>query len=165
MATTLGENSVTGDQLVLNALIEYAYPNYKNMDPGELLRRMVSEGVIQMDALVEQAISLQGKLPRQSAEGRDFVDGSDAKKALTQPLVEPGKSSRRVATIKNIMGKHGALRVIVAETLTGKIYFFKIPKKAYRGLGQIRIYFNEDGSPKDGKWFKYRCYNFQELCS
>lgn len=164
MATTLGENSVTGDQIIFEDIISHAYSNFKNMDPLVLLRKMVSDGVIQMDALFEKAISVKGKLTRQSVEGRDFVDGSDAKKALTQPLIEK-YSHRRVATIRNIEGKHGALRVIVAETLTGKTYYFKIPKKAYKGLVCIRIYFNADGSPKDGKWFQYECRTFKQLCA
>lgn len=125
---------------------------------------MVKDGVLQIETLVEQAISKRGKLPRQSTEGRDFVDGTDAKKALTQLAIEPGKTTRRVAQISNIKGKHGALRIAVGETLTRKIYYFKVPKKAYDGLTCIRIYFNEDGSPKlDGKWFAYQC-SFDELC-
>lgn len=165
MATTLGENSVAGDQILFEDIMSRAYTNFKNMDPLLLLRKMVSDGVIQMDALVEKAISVQGKLKRESVEGRDFVDGSDAKKALTQPLVEKGKAPRRVAAIKNIQGKHGVLRIIVAETLTGKTYYFRIPKKAYKGLLSLRIYFNQDGSPKDGKWFNYQCRTFKQLCA
>jgi hypothetical protein len=165
MATTLGTNSIAGDQIIFEDIMGHAYSNFKNMDPLVLLRKMVSEGVIQMDALFEQAISVKGKLKRESVEGRDFVDGSDAKKALTQPMVEENKTPRRVAQITNIVGKHGALRIIVGETLTGKTYYFKVPKQAYQGLRSIRIYFNEDGSPKDGKWFQYQCNTFKELCA
>lgn len=165
MATTLTENSIAGDQLIFEDIMAHAYANFKNMDPMVLLRKMVSHGVIQMDALFEQAISVKGRLARQSEEGRDFVDGSDAKKALTQPMVEPNKTPRRVAQITNIEGKHGALRIIVGETLTGKTYYFKVPKRAYQGLRSIRIYFNEDGTPKDGKWFQYRVNTFKELSS
>jgi Mor family transcriptional regulator len=164
MATTLGENSVEGDKIIFEDIMKHAYANFRNMDPERLLRRMVQDGVIQIDALFEQAISVQGKLARQSVEGRDFADGSDAKKALTQPLVEAGKTPRRVAPITNIEGKHGSLRIIVGETVTGKTYYFKVPKRAYRGLRSIRIYFNENGTPKDGKWFRYRVNTFEELC-
>ena len=164
MATTLGKNSVAGDQIIFEDIIGHAYCNFKNMDPLLLLRRMVSDGVIQMDALFEKAISVKGKLKRESVQGRDFVDGSDAKKALTQPLVEK-HTSRRVATITNIEGKHGVLRIIVGETLTGKTYYFRVPKKEYTGLRSIRIFFNEDGSPKDGKWFRFQCRTFKQLCA
>jgi hypothetical protein len=165
MATTLGANSIAGDQIIFEDIMGHAYSNFKNMDPLTLLRKMVSEGVIQMDALFEQAISVKGKLKRESVEGRDFVDGSDAKKALTQPMIEENKTPRRVAAITNIKGKHGALRIIVGETLTGKTYYFKVPKRAYQDLSVIRIYFNADGSPKDGKWFQYQCNTFKELCA
>ena len=163
MATTLSENSIAGDQLIFEDIMGHAYANFKNMDPMVLLRKMVSHGVIQVDALFEQAISVKGRLPRESTEGRDFVDGSDAKKALTRPMLEEGKTPRRVAQITNIEGKHGALRIIVGETLTGKTYYFKVPKSAYKSLCSIRIYFNEDGTPKDGKWFQYRVNTFKEL--
>ena len=164
MATTLGENSIAGDNIIFDDIITKAYREARSMDPIVLLRKMVNDGVIQMDALFEKAISRVGKLERESTEGRDFVDGSDAKKALTQWLIEPNKTTRRVAQITNIIGKHGALRIIVGETLTGKTYYFKVPKRAYEGLRSIRIYFNEDGTPKDGKWFAYRCNTFEELC-
>lgn len=165
MAAILTEHSVKGDNIIFDDIMEHAYANFKNMDPLVLLRKMVSHGVVQMDALFEQAISTRGRLQRQSTEGRDFVDGSDAKKALTQPMIEEGKTPRRVAQITNIEGKHGSLRIIVAETLTGKTYYFKVPKRAYQGLRSIRIYFNEDGTPKDGKWFQYRVNTFKELAS
>lgn len=169
MATGLGANSIAGDQIIFEDIMGHAYANFKNMDPLALLRKMVGDGVIQMDALFEQAISVKGRLKRESTEGRDFVDGSDAKKALTQPLVEftakGTRIARRVAQITNIEGKHGALRIIVGETLTGKTYYFKVPKQDYEGLRSIRIYFNEDGSPKDGKWFQYQCHTFKELCA
>ena len=165
MAAILTEHSVQGDLLIFEDLINHAYHNVKKMDPMTLLREMVSHGVIQIDALFEQAISTIGSLPRESVQGRDFVDGSDAKKALTQWLIEPGHSTRRVARIGKIAGKHGPLRIIVGETLTGKTYYFKVPRKIYQGLRVICIYFNADGTPKNGKWFRYQVSTFEELCS
>lgn len=165
MASILTEHSILGDNIIFEDIIEHAYANVRNMDPMVLLRKMISHGVIQVDALFEQAISVKGRLKRDSVEGRDFVDGSDAKKAMTQWLHESGKQTRRVATITNIEGKQGVLRIIVGETLTGKTYYFKVPKRAYRDLRSIRIYFNEDGTPKDGKWFQYQCHTFKELCA
>jgi len=164
MAAILTEHSVKGDSIIFEDIIEHAYSNVRNMDPMVLLRKMIAHGVIQVDALFEQAISIKGNLTRESVEGRDFVDGSDAKKTMTQWLIEAGKQTRRVARVTNIEGKHGVLRIIVAETITGKTYYFKVPKKAYEGLRRISIYFNEDGTPKDGKWFQYQCHSFKELC-
>jgi Mor family transcriptional regulator len=165
MATTLSENFQKGDHLIFDKIIHYAYDNIGE-HTYDILKSMVSDGVLQIETLVEQAISKTGNLKRESVEGRDFADGSDAKKAITQPLVEAGRNSyRRVATIKNILGKHGSLRVVVSETETGKVYYFSIPKHAYQGLYSIRIYFNWDGTPKtDSKWFRYRCDTFEEMC-
>lgn len=164
MAAILTENSIAGDHMVFDDLIARAYPNWRNMSPTVLLKRMVGDGVIQVDALFEQAISVVGRLGRDSREGRDFVDGSDAKKALTYKEVRNDRTTRRVAKISNIEGKEGLLRVIVGETLTGKTYYFRIPREAYEGLRSIRIYWNEDGTPKDGKWFDYQVNSFRALC-
>ena len=165
MATRLSENSITGDLLVFDDIIQHAYRGYESMDPVSLLREMVNDGVLQIETLFEKSISMAGNLERESTEGRDFVDGSDAKKCKVQWCHEVGVKSRRVATVTNIVGKHGILRVIVAETLTGKTYYFKIPKHAYQGLTTVRIYFNEDGTPKNGKCFDYECEEFKELCN
>ncbi len=164
MASILTENSIRGDRLIFDNIMDYAYKNWRDKNPLELLEQMVSHGVLQIDALVEQAISRKGGLKRESVEGRDFEDGSDAKKANTQWLIEDTQT-RRVATIKNIQGKQGVLRIIVAETLTDHVYYFKVPRRAYRGLKQISIYFNGDGSPKAGKWFEYEVSTFEELSS
>lgn len=165
MATTLSENCQKGDHLIFDEIINHAYDNITK-DTHTVLKRMVDDGVLQIETLVEQAISKTGNLERQSVEGRDFVDGSDAKKAITQWLPEPTKNSyRRVATISNIKDKHGILRIVVSETETETVYYFAVPRYEYAGLQSIRIYFNWDGTPKlNGKWFKYRCKSFKDMC-
>ena len=170
MATQLTENSIIGDNLIFEQIIGKAYRNAKNMDPMTLLRNMVNDGVIQMDALFEKAVSKIGKIKRDSTTGRDFVDGSDAKKATTCWCVEeagPRRKApyvRRVATITSLKNKRGILRCIVAETETDTVYYFRIPYSAYCGLTAIRIYFNEDGSPKtNGNFWKWKCDTFTEM--
>ena len=163
MASTLGENSVKSDHIIFDEIFNLAYPNICKRSKQDI-KSLINDGVLQMDALFEQAISVVGNLERESVEGRDFVDFSDAKKVTVQWLYETGAATRRVATVRNIRGKQGWLRVIAAETLTDTAYFFKIPKEAYKDISCIRIYFNEDGSPKlDGKWFRYHCATFEEL--
>lgn len=104
MATTLSANSVSGDMLVFDALINKAYPRYRRRSVHNLLANMVRDGVLQIDALLEQAISREGNLIRESCEGWDFADGSDAKKAITQWVLgsTPGAAMRRRATIRKI---------------------------------------------------------------
>ena len=164
MATGLTENSIAGDNLIFNDLIGKAYRNAKNAEPLELLRRMVNDGVIQIDALFEKAISMIGKMERDPTMGRDFVDGSDAKKATTRPLIDNKSAPRRVARVTNLAHKKGFLRIIVAETKTNKVYYFKVPYHAYEGLRAFSIYFNENGTPKHkGKAWKYQCNTFTEM--
>jgi hypothetical protein len=166
MATTLGANSVAGDMLVFEALINKAYPRYKRRNIHNLLANMVRDGTVQMDALLEKAISQEGNLQRESRDGWDFADRSDAKKAITQYVQgsTPGTALRRRALISNVAGKDGKLRCMVSETISKKVYYFKIPRSAYRGMNCISIYFTEHGEPKrSGKWWNYECKNLQEL--
>ena len=174
MASHLTDNSVAGDSLIFENIIGKAYRNAKNMDPITLLRNMVNDGVLQIDALFEKAVSMVGNIERESTIGRDFVDGSDAKKVTTNWRVDypspnnklVNTSIRRVATIANLKCKKGFLRCIVAETETGKIYYFKIPYSAYKGLKTVNIYFNKDGTPKEnGKFWEWKCKNFTEMAS
>jgi hypothetical protein len=170
MASTLTENSVAGDMLIFDSIIN---KTYRNIEPATMktLRRMVRDGVIQVDALVEKAISVVGRVQRDSTEGRDFVDGSDAKKVTTGWRIERAGNRklktdyiRRVADVTGIANKRGTLRVIVAETMTDQLYYFKIPGRQYRGLSTISIYFNADGTPKlSGRWFRYQCRSFTEM--
>ena len=164
MATTLGPNSIAGDILIFDNIIKKAYKNANN-ELIKHMRKMIKDGAIQIDALFERAISMSGKHKRDSTMGRYFEDGSDAKKAVSHWVIEPDRNSvRRRATITNLKNKKGFLRVVVAETLTGKVYYFKVPNYAYRGLRGFNVYFNEDGTPKhDGKSWQYQCKSFKEM--
>lgn len=164
MASTLSKNIQIGDDVIFEEIINYAYSPIST-ESKSLLKQMVHDGVLQIEILVEQAISACANLIRESTVGRDFEDGSDAKKAITVDCFDT-YSYRRVAKITNLQNKEGLLRCVVAETLTSKVYYFAIPHYAYEGLKQIAIYFNEDGTPKlDGKWFEYACKNFEEMAN
>lgn len=172
MSSILTENSILGDQIIFEELICKAYKKNETADAMKLLRKMVKDGVIQVDALVEKAISVVGKVKRSSSKGKDFIDGSDAKKATTFQMIEyPSARNnrtknyvRRVARITNIYNKEGWLRCVVAETLTNQIFYFKIPYSYYKDLTSIAIYFNEDGSPKiNGKIWQWKCNTFTEM--
>jgi hypothetical protein len=173
MASILTENSVIGDQLIFEDIVSKAYRNISGRDPMSLLKAMVSDGVIQIDALFEKAISVTGNIKRDSTIGKDFVDGSDAKKVTVQWRIEYPNSNnrivntsvRRVATITNLKHKRGFLRCVVAETLTKQVYYFKIPYLEYKGLKTVNIYFNQDGSPKEnGNFWHCKCNSFKEMC-
>jgi len=172
MSSHLTENSILGDQIIFEELICKAYTKKETADAMKLLRKMVKDGVIQVDALVEKAISVIGKVKRSSGKGKDFIDGSDAKKATTSQIIEyPSTYNgltknyvRRVARITNLRSKKGWLRCVVAETLTNEIFYFKIPYSYYKDLTSIAIYFNEDGSPKrNGAIWEWSCNTFTEM--
>ena len=164
MATTLSKNIQVGDMLIFNEIINYAYPKTSQTNKT-LLKKMVLDGVLQIEILFEKAISLCANLTRESTVGRDFVDGSDAKKVLVQNNFEPKRNAyRRVGRITNLKNKQGLLRCIVSEAITGKVYYFAIPHYAYNGLRSISIYFNTDGTPKmNNKWFQFSCKNFKDM--
>lgn len=171
MATHLTENSIAGDSLIFEEIIKKAYRNIETIDTLTLLRKMVNDGVIQVDGLFEKAVSVVGKLDRDSTEGRDFADGSDAKKATTfwqigypsasNSLVNP--VVRRRADIKNLKNKKGVLRCIIAETHTNKVYYFRIPASVYRGKKKISIDFDKNGIPNGGKYWQWECKSFSEM--
>ena len=172
MASSLTENSIAGDVLLTNELLIKAYPNVKKMDPVKLIAQMVKDGVIQVDALLERAISVHGKLQRESIMGRDFVDGSDAKKSTVGWASKRYKSKKGVtvykwrnARISNLTHKKGWIRAAIADKLTNKNYFFYIPFKAYKGHNEIDIKFTEDSGPSPkGRFYQYWVKSFKDIC-
>ena len=75
-----------------------------------------------------------------------------------------GKPRGRNQKNEKIKNKKGLLRIIVAETLTNEVYYFKVPYDAYKDMTAFYIYFNEDGTPKyNGKSWQYQCKNFTEM--
>lgn len=165
MATTLSKNSIAGDLLIYEELFHRAYPKFKSMDPDTLLRRMIKDGVVQMDALVEKAHSVVGKIKRVSTKGQDHADGSDSKKCITRLQSEKGKAHRRVGKITNLTHKRGVLRGVIAETASKTVHYYRIPAGEYDNLSSICVYFNVDGSIKDdNKWSKFKCNTFEESC-
>ena len=172
MASKLTENSIAGDVLLSDELLTKAYPNANTMRPIKLIERMVKDGVIQVDALLERAISVHGKLKRESTTGRDFVDGSDAKKSTVgwckktyRGKTKTTVSTYRNARIANLKHKKGLLRVAVADKLTNKNYYFLIPYSAYKGHNEIDIRFTEkDGPLPVGRFYPYLVNSFKDIC-
>ncbi len=164
MAAIVTKNSVAGDLIVFDALFSKAYPNYKKMDVDTLLRLMISDGTIQMDAVVEKSISKVGKLTRCNEAGMDFTDGSDAKKAVATKA--SSKTSSRKASVGSISTKKGMLRVVVAEPACSSLFYYRIPYKAYKGIKRLNFTFDKNGTPGClNKFDPYRVKSFKQLCS
>lgn len=174
-------STVKSDIEVFKFLQPKAYPKKAHLNK-EILN-FVKDGVIQVETLYEKALSVQGKLKRDSVYGQDFSDGSDAKKCIAathtatryRKLVNGryGKylEPRHIAKIGRIKNKCGLLRILVHEPIQNKFYFFKIPYAAYEHLthakfSSINIHFNVDGTiGKSSKWEKYRVNSFKALAS
>jgi hypothetical protein len=98
--------------------------------------------------LLEAAISKKKGLERHDTEGKDFIDGSDAK---TSSARWSSSNTKYSANIGDVFNKIGLLRCVVYERQLDKFYFFLIPRSAYAHIpksSNIEINFNLDGTPK-----------------
>lgn len=86
------------------------------------------------------------------AHGEDFDDLSDAKCVIART-----HAGQRSAAVTGITSKHGALRVVVFESIQHCFHYFYIPLSAYEHLTHsIEILFTNNGGPKFGsKWWAY----------
>jgi hypothetical protein len=171
MASTLTDNGIKGDILIIKELCK----NLKfSKQKTNLYIDAAKHGVIAVESLLEQAIAKVGQLERCNKDGRDFKDGSDAKKAIVGPNLE--------VTIKNLKNKKGILRIMIANPQPAgypdneQLYYFRVPYSLYAGKGGLKIRFNifsgcDDTKYRNGEvtmtwqlWNKYRVYSFKELC-
>lgn len=186
MASKNTQNVADGDVLIINELSEYL--KYNDVQ-RKFLIDLAKKGIIAVETLLEEAISKVGKIKRSNKDGEDFVDGSDAKKAVVS--LNDVNSGTRAAFIGNVANKKGILRVLVSEPMTGELFFFKIPNREIKGKGNIKIGFSKEGGMQSkvaykmmpeynilGKkvkfkpksfsekvWLMYRVSSFKELCS
>ena len=178
MASKVTNNAVAGDILIIEELAKHL--RYKK-EEREFMIRLAKKGVIAVESLLEEAISKVGKLKRCIKDGQDFIDSSDAKKATVGLISNFDKN--RGATIGNVKGKNGKLRVMVADPYVKKgLYYFVIPNHELKGKHNIKIPFHKDGGPPnrflnltclstcteyftDRLWICYQVKNFHEMCT
>jgi hypothetical protein len=180
MASKISDNIVAGDLLLIKELAPYI--GMKKDLP--VLLKLAKNGAIATETLLEMAISKVGKLERSAKDGQDFVDGSDAKKAI--PYFADKAKKVRVAWIGKIF-KNGYLRIAVSDPLAKEVYYFKVPKSHLEHLKRKKrdcftITFSTNGGPPDNMnygenrnngwgslsyrmWNFYRVSSFKELCS
>jgi hypothetical protein len=85
------------------------------------------------------------------------------------------KGTQRNAYIAGMQNKMGTLRIVITERLTGKLYFFKVPYRAYKDYrtSSLTWAFEVDGTPRRIPkaamsrpcYWDYEVANFDELCS
>ena len=175
MASIFTENAVKGDILIIQELCkQLRYSKQKT----KFFVDAANHGVIAVETFLEQAIAKVGGLTRTNKNGRDFTDGSDAKKAtiLIHDVSDGYNNLKRSATIANLKNKRGILRIMIADPIYEKLYYFKVPRSLYMGKVTLTFTFSLQGETKiqryrDGKetttwklWNKYRVMTFKELC-
>ncbi len=133
MATTL--NNIDEDLLFYHELKQYIWPVInKDIDNHNVW--MVENGLLQIESLLELAISKVGNLQIEHKHGQDFIDGSDAKKVTSSfrnNRVKWGDwiNSYQVSNVKN---KNGKLRVMAWNRYANKFEYFVIPHQSFQHI-------------------------------
>lgn len=165
------------DPILDQKFFELLYPMIHPNIPEDILKHSYEQDMLKhrlygIGKLLEAAISEKKGLQREDTEGRDFVDGSDAKSASAR-----WASKGRVysAAIRDISNKRGLLRCVIYERLQDKFYYFLIPYRAYENIpktSNIEIPFEADGSPrrqatrlKNVDWWTFEVENFAGILS
>jgi hypothetical protein len=184
VATTL--DNVHIDRHFYHFLKGYVFPDLKPEFERHHLE-MIEHGLIQIDAMLELAISRAGNLQRKSTHGMDFVDGSDSKKVTSNFRMNSKSRGKWVNSYKvaNIRAKKGMLRImgfnhVLTDQNNGVPHFdfYAIPYEAYSHLNGDSLdiildnftgYFSESSLPAltglglSSKWEQYRCADFESM--
>tara|TARA_R100000808_G_scaffold24721_1_gene57857 strand:+ start:4132 stop:4626 length:495 start_codon:yes stop_codon:yes gene_type:complete len=159
------DSNIKGDIRFLNFLWPFTKWSNENKINKSVYDELISAGEIQIETLYENTLAYQsnGKFIKESGDGRDFSDGSDAKKSTVRWR---NKRNHYDAPVTGILNKIGDLRVLVYEWNLDKFYFFKIPHSIYTGMKYIEIPFDKETyEPKrKNKWWGYEVPSFEELC-
>lgn len=141
-------------------------------------RWQVSQGIIQMDRLLEMAMSNVGGFAMVSISGMDFCDWSDAKGVVSSDRIMIKKQGvwRNSFLVDNVKSKKGALRIMAYNKKLDKFHYFYIPRHAYEHINSkleivIETYTSENepqwtGIPnRNYKFWEYECASFEEMCN
>lgn len=170
MSTAL---ATTADFCFFDFLAPYRWPDRSF---GEILayRNLVSHGDLQIETVLENALAVTSRqYTRVAAVDRDFCDGSDAKKAVSQFRNNSVARNQwtNSAAISGLKNKRGLIRAMIYSVYAHQFYFFAIPYSAYQGREQIDItmdrsvgYCEPRGIPR-GKWCAYQVSSFEQLAT
>ncbi len=133
MATTL--NNTNEDLLFYDVLKAYVFDDItEEVDANN--KWLVSHGILQIESMLEFAISKVSGVTRDSTVGRDFVDGSDAKKVTSNwrnNCVSRGEWTNSYI-VTNIHQKQGTLRIMAYNRVMNRFDYYAIPYDAYSHL-------------------------------
>lgn len=172
MASTNTKNVIDGDLIFIEKLSKH---HKFTKTERNLLVDLTKNGIVAVETLLEETISLVGRIRRSNTPGEDFIDGSDAKKGIV--TLNDAKTGSRAATIGNVKNKRGVLRICIADPLTKELYYFLIPNSEIGHKTHLKIFFDKDGGmPKkmtkisgpnsfsSRAWLEYRVDSFYEFC-
>lgn len=171
MSTAL---ATTEDFKFFDFLSPYRWPD-KGEKQIQAYRELVEDGDLQIETLLENALvkTCRGAYTRVAETARDFCDGGDAKKSVSQFRNNDIARDHWMNSfaITNLKNKTGVIRALCYSREQDKFYFFAIPHKAYRGMARIDIMLDNStgwskpiGIPK-GKWTRYMIPTFEQLAT
>ena len=133
MATN--DNDIPGDIRIVKEFGRFHLELFNKYSPEKLedLIEDAATGAIQSSTIVENAISFLGKIKKDATRGRDFEDGTDAKKAS---IAKDDPQNR--TNVRNIKNKNGGLRIVIdTNEITNcavPFVYVAIPYDAYQHL-------------------------------
>jgi hypothetical protein len=145
----------------------------KMMPLKEVLQMLQDQDLINVGELAEKAVSKKTGVEQTARcqEGCDLVNGWEIKHAQTHLN---SRGSQRKAYIAGMHNKTELLRVIVTERLTGKLYYFKVPFRAYAEYrtSSLNWCFDNKGNPQRTplratyrpNYWDFEVESFDELC-
>lgn len=177
MATTL--NNVDEDLKFYHELKKHIWGPKLSRTKDDHMVDMVKMGLLQIETLLECAISKVGNLPIDHQTGQDFIDQSDAKKVTSNyrnNVIVEGTWTNSYF-VRNIKAKKGKLRVMAWNRYADKFEYFVIPHHAFQHLkcsfieivlDRYNGYYTNPPTPAGGsvnycKWNAYKVKDFYEL--
>jgi hypothetical protein len=162
------------DYKFFDFLAPYRWPHKTKQQITEY-RELVADGDLQIETVLENALvqTCRSAYTRVAEMSRDFCDGGDAKKAVSQ--FRNNDIARDHWTnsfaITNLKNKTGVIRAVCYSREQDKFYFFAIPYKAYKSMARVDISLDSStgwrqpiGIPK-GKWTRYIIPTFERLAT
>jgi len=171
MSTSL---ATAEDYKFFDFLAPYRWPT-KSKKQILSYRELVADGDLQIETILENALvqACRGAYTRVAETVRDFCDGGDAKKSISQFRNNDVARDHWMNSfaITNLKNKTGVIRAVCYSKEQDKFYFFAIPYKAYKGMARVDIMLDNstgwrkpNGIPK-GKWTRYIIPTFERLAT
>ena len=173
--------TVDVDLKFFELLYPLRYPN-KSKEHYSQCRKMVLCGEMQIETLYENTIvNLNPGIEKDSTDGRDFSDGSDAKKVTSSfrnNRLNYGEWTNSFQ-VRNVGNKLGGLRVLAYNVYLEDFEYYVIPPHAYSHLSsktveipieRYRGYYdckpNAQGQHQGySKWYNYQVEDIYELAN